>query len=268
MMGRYVKPSEFDDKSGKKLREIRHEDISKQLSDSDIVLGESTRSLMKKLESGGQKKIVLGARKFYSTTVKYLLSNFPLDNDFLKNLGCLHPNRRTESSSCLEIRRVARELPMIDSDNTDIVTDEWKLYQAEEIDDKLWKIEDEDKNIKYRRIDHYWRDVLAIPNANGSLKYETLKKVVIGALVLSHGNADVERGLSDNKKLLTKDRINLSEKSIIGNRLAKEIVKIHDPENMQPELVPITKDLVSNVRSSHMLYQQRIEEEKKQKEEQ
>jgi len=124
MMGRYVKPSEFDDKSGKKLREIRHEDISKQLSDSDIVLGESTRSLMMKLESGGQKKIVLGARKFYSTTVKYLLSNFPLDNDFLKNLGCLHPNRRTESSSCLEIRRVARELPMIDSDNIDIVTDE------------------------------------------------------------------------------------------------------------------------------------------------
>jgi len=50
--------------------------------------------------------------------------------------------------------------------------------------------------------------------------------------------------------------------------LAKEIVKIHDPENMQPELIPITKDLVSNVRSSHMLYQQRIEEEKKQKEEQ
>ena len=41
-----------------------------------------------------------------------------------------------------------------------------------------------------------------LPNANvnSSLKYETPKKVVTGAWVLSHGNADVERGLSDNKK--------------------------------------------------------------------
>lgn len=34
---------------------------------------------------------------------------------------------------------------MIDSDNISLVTDEWKLYRAEQIDDKLWKTEDEDR---------------------------------------------------------------------------------------------------------------------------
>ena len=62
------------------------------------------------------------------------------------------------------------------------------------------------------------------------------EKIVKGVLALPHGNADVERGLSDNKKMLGKDRVKLSSKSIIGNRLSKEAVKIHDPEHMQPEL--------------------------------
>ena len=73
-------------------------------------------------------------------------------------------------------------------------------------------------------------------------------------LALPHGNADVERGLSDNKKMLGKDRVNLSEKSIIGSRLSKEAVKIHDPEDMQPECVPLTTELLSYVRGSHRVY--------------
>ena len=72
-----------------------------------------------------------------------------------------------------------------------------------------------------------------------------------------YGNADVERGLSDNKKMLGKDRVKLSSKSIIGNRLSKEAVKFHDPEHMQPECAPLTKELIGYVRGSHRVYKRR-----------
>ena len=86
-------------------------------------------------------------------------------------------------------------------------------------------------------------------------------------LALPHGNADVERGLSDNKKMLEKGRVNLSSKSIIGNRLSKEAVKIHDPEHTQPECVPLTKEQIGYVRGSHRVYKERLEEEKQKREE-
>ena len=84
---------------------------------------------------------------------------------------------------------------------------------------------------------------------------------------MPHGNADVERGLSDNKKMLGKDRVKLSSKSVIGNRLSEKAVKIHDPEHMQPECVPLTKELISYVRGSHRVYKERLEKEKQKREE-
>lgn len=124
----------------------------------------------------------------------------------------------------------------------ELITDEWKVYQGEDIGEKLWKIMKHDE-VQLRRIDHYWRDILKMKTGSGKDKYPRLGKVVKGVLALPHGNADVERGLSDNKKMLGKDRVNLSEKSIIGSRLSKEAVKIHDPEDMQPECVPLTTKL-------------------------
>ena len=43
-------------------------------------------------------------------------------------------------------------------------------------------------------------------------------------------------------------------------------MKIHDPEHMQPECVPFTKEL-GYVRCSHRVYKERLEEEKQKREE-
>ena len=67
--------------------------------------------------------------------------------------------------------------------------------------------------------------------------------------------------------MLGKDRVKLSSKSITGNRLSKEAVKIHDPEHMQLECVPLTKELIGYVRGSHRVYKERLEEEKQKREE-
>lgn len=265
MMGRYVKVEVLKDKTGKSLKDIKHTEISNQLSDIDIVIGESTRSLMKKLDHGERKRVFLGVRKFYGTAVQYLLSHFPFESDLLENLGCLQPAKRTDTSSIVAIEQIARELPMIESDKVTLVVDEWKMLMNEDISESMWK-EETDGEVKYRRIDHYWRDCLDIKTGTGKVKYANLSTVVRASLVLPHGNADVERGLSDNKRLVSKERVRLSEKSIVGNRLARDAVKNCDPINMQPESIPITKEMFSFIRSSHLKYQERIEEEKREKE--
>ena len=71
------------------------------------------------------------------------------------------------------------------------------MYQGEDISEDMWK-----EKGKPRRIDHNWRDIHELEASSGKCKYISLAKGVKGVLALPHGNADVERGLSDNKQML------------------------------------------------------------------
>ena len=66
---------------------------------------------------------------------------------------------------------------------------------------------------------------------------------------MSHGNADVERGFSENAFLLTDDRSLLSDASINGLRATRDGVAFFG--NGKPHEVPITKALVDFVRHAH-----------------
>ena len=72
--------------------------------------------------------------------------------------------------------------------------------------------------IHYHDIDFYWNKVLAIVRSDGRPKYPTMSKLIKNILIISHGNADVERGFSINGNILTEERTLLSEKSINGLR--------------------------------------------------
>ena len=133
-----------------------------------------------------------------------------------------------------------------------LISDEWEVCQGEGISENMWK-----RNCKLRRIDHSRRDILQLKPSSWKDKQTRLKEMVNGVLALPHSNADVERGMSDNKKMLTLDRVYSSKESSIGNRLTKEAVKIHDPEETRPEWVPFTKALIIYVKSSHRTYLKR-----------
>ncbi|KAH8033268.1 hypothetical protein HPB51_008751 [Rhipicephalus microplus] len=65
------------------------------------------------------------------------------------------------------------------------------------------------------RVDVYWTKVLCLKTTNGELKYPLLSKIIKALLCLPHGNADAERGFSENKNLLD-GRNTLSIASING----------------------------------------------------
>ena len=255
LMSRFIEPQHYQNKSGEQLVDVDVTARQNQLKDEDLIVGEMTTNKLKKMDHGEKKRFYLSVRKFYSTLVKYLITRFPLRNEFIRSVRCLQPQRRTEVTSHASIQQVARMLPSINDEDLAKISDEWRVYQ---IDD------DNNGNTENQRIDHYWRDIFKHNMPNGDPKYPTLQKVVKAVLVLPHGNADCERGLSKNKKMLGKDRTNFSLKSIIGNRLAKDAVIAH---NGQPENVPITREMMLAVKNSHHVYQQRLDLERKQKEE-
>jgi len=82
---------------------------------------------------------------------------------------------------------------------------------------------------------------------------------------LPHGNADVERGLSLNNSIVTKERNQLNE-AVINGLKAKDAVKFYDLELMRPEKLLMTEHVWSSARNAHFDYQRRGELQKEKEE--
>ena len=91
-------------------------------------------------------------------------------------------------------------------------------------------------------------------------KYPELSKVVIIILTLSHGQADIERGFSQNKTVLQQ---NIKEDSISSKRIIKDHMLAN---KLQPHSIEITNELRKSVRAARTRYAVYLEEEKKKNE--
>jgi hypothetical protein len=106
-----------------------------------------------------------------------------------------------------------------------------------------------------------------ISTSNDTRKYHTVTDVLKMSLSLHHGNADVEKRLSVNNSIITKERNQLSKAAINGLR-DTDAVKLYDLELMRPEKFLMTKHFLSSARNAHFDYQRRgeLQEEKEEKE--
>ena len=137
------------------------------------------------------------------------------------------------------------------------VSDEWRLY----LHDKDIKKPDKDT-----RVDHYWRRIFKLQTTNGNSRYLLLTRIVKTALVLPHGNSNVERGISVNSRMLTNERNKWSEVTINGLHATKDMIKFSDPQLHRSERIQVTKKLLNSVRSAHTAYRQKCEEEREEEE--
>ena len=113
--------------------------------------------------------------------------------------------------------------------------------------------------VKYERIDVYWSKVGKMTRPTGERKYPALMKLARIALTLNHGNADVERGFSKNKLLLTSYRTRLDMPAINGLRTVSSYVSKYRSE---PHRLPFSKDVANNIRSFHASYEERKKKER------
>lgn len=131
--------------------------------------------------------------------------------------------------------------------------DEWKLLQADQ------EVSELDTN---QRVDHYWNAVFLLKSIDGNSRYQCLPLVIKSGLVFAQTNAESERSLSINARVVTSERSALGEVTITGLRTVKEAVRFYDPVNGQPENLAITKELKRSVRLAHTAYQAQLKRKK------
>ena len=169
----------------------------------------------------------------------------PLDNILLRSLSCLNPREQRGQYSMQHCMVIAQNMPSLSEEEQITVGNEWAHYMEVEIKEDL-----------SLRVDHFWRKVFGGIDSSRD-KFVVLPKMVKCALALCHSNADVERSLSVNKRMLTKMNTKMSEETINSLRSTKAAVQ----EYGHASKVPITLEMVKAVQNSYNLYSQHIREE-------
>jgi hypothetical protein len=137
------------------------------------------------------------------------------------------------------------------------ITDEWKLLSTDDIPEEWTKTESGDD---VANVDHFWAKVFLLKDVKGDMKYKTLCKIVMAGLSLPHGSADVERGFSQNKKLVTADKVALCSGTIGACRLVKDA--INNSAGGRAVNVHVTPALLKSARAAHSKYKEYLEKEK------
>lgn len=270
LLMRFIRSDCVGNKTGRELMDIdiRSSDNLRPLTEMDI--GETTVKTLQSLKQEKHKAILMSMQHFYFTCCESLRSSLPLSNTFLEDLKCLSPEGRSQPESEQSIRRIARKLrQIVNDDEITSVVDEWKMYAIDDIP-LAWRVkkidstDDEDPSAepieKPAPIDDYWAKVLHLTNASGQKKYCTLGKVVRASLSLSHGNADVERSFSINKKVVTPDRVRLGQDTLCALRLVKEAIRING--GGQVSGIVITQRLLQLARSAYSVYKEHLEKQR------
>ena len=119
-------------------------------------------------------------RKFYQTTTKYLLDHLPVGKALFKDLACLNPQLQKVNEGLHAAQQIARRIPqVITEEEIPQLTDEWKVYQVQDIPEN-WYIsgQKDDGSAEFSRIDHYWKKVLDQKSVTAEPCYKLLAKLV------------------------------------------------------------------------------------------
>lgn len=248
LLKRFLKSDALNGKSDAELLDVSLE--NRPIEQCDF--GAKTQELVRQMKKDNNQKLALLQKDmlhFMKTSAKYLQDRLPLKNRFLNNVRCLQPAMRSTPESSQMITALATCLPQLCGDITftDRVSNEWQLYQADINITSEWSTTDGDAVIA---IDTYWARVLKLKDVCGQPKYPTITIVVKAALAVNHGQADVERGFSLNKLVVTESRVSLKQKTVVALRTVKDVVNRHD----SVDKVKISRQLLTRHRSAHAAY--------------
>ena len=119
-------------------------------------------------------------------------------------------------------------------------------------------LETENKDVGLKRLDDYWVAISELCDVNGKKRYNDLWVLVKCVMLISHGNADPERGFSINKHMLKIHGFSLGEDTIVALRLVKSyVIKCGGSEK-----VPVTNSLLKSCKLARTRYHVDLEEKR------
>jgi len=223
-------------------------DIENMLPTKDVKCSDKTDEALKKLSERDALRVCYNVQQHYKAAAEHLLSKSILKFETAKHFRFLQPQQLKKPETSSSIAKINRVLPLGISEAH--LLDEWLLLQLEDLPVLA----------EHERTDHYWRRIFDIKNGMGESKFPLVTKIVKASLSLVHGSADVERRFSDSGNQLTEERASMSIKTLNARMIIKDGLK---KCNNKPDLVLVTKQLITMGRSAHIKYKAYLEEQKK-----
>ncbi|KAE8738402.1 hypothetical protein FOCC_FOCC016123 [Frankliniella occidentalis] len=256
LIGRICKPEAIKQASTC-LKEDFFTNSANLLPLDKIEIGEETVGALKNCAAIDVLKFRQNVQKHFQSAARHLLEKSVLGKwPDSKYFRCLNPLAIKHSKSVHDIVTVHKALKLrLDVVNDDL-RDEWKLLQ---LDTTLPTYDPTSM-----RVDHFWKEIFAIKNAFGDVKYPSIAKVVKAALPIAHGSADVERGFSESKFQMPANRANTEERLHNARLNINCVVKEYGG---RPDTVPITKELINAGHFAYKNYNEYLIEKRRAKEE-
>lgn len=189
LFGRFLDVSAFKDKP---VHEV--DPCASFLSNSDIMVGFTTRSVMQKHDILPREEDVVldGCRKFYIAACEYAIAHLPFKNELLKHAQFLQFSNRKEVRFESIIYFIDRFIPLKERLAAMHGTDKFMDALYDEV--TTYKLlPDEIDDVRTDRVDALWGGLSQLKQADGVLRFGLLFEVVKYILVMPHSNAEEER---------------------------------------------------------------------------
>ncbi|XP_041775449.1 uncharacterized protein LOC121595491 [Anopheles merus] len=231
------------------------------LPTSQVDIGFGVKAAIKTIMTSGKisEKVILqfknDCKAYYIAFLTKICDRSPLSHSFTRYISCINPETITKSLD-IALKRLEYCLDyMVQRDHlggnvADKVRQEFtNAVEISSIKSSLAAYKRHEC-----RLDNFWFKVLADSRKEFSNLRIFLKKI----LILSHGNATLERGFSINKECLI---VNLIDESLVAQRIVYDAIL-----NAGGVLgVDINKSLIQYARNAHGRYVESLEQKKKER---
>lgn len=251
---KFVKPEVLSKQS---VTILDLKDKNNLLSPQHVKIGYATQDVLnglKDLTSLEKLKFNDHCRECYQTISVKLLERSPLKFLLVKGLSCLSPatilteNNVAHKRLTIVLRKLVENKQVSGSVADEVELEFQRICSKESTQEQMRSFKRTSM-----RLDHFWMKLLS---AHGSENYRNLLLFVKKILILSHGNAALERGFSVNKECLID---NLLEKSLVAQRIVIDgINNVGGLKNFS-----VTKRLIQYARNSHSRYKEACIQRKK-----
>ena len=184
----------------------------------DCDYGVGVSECLSSLSLGKQLVVQSELREATVALLKHLQKNFPWEDKFVVCLRYAAPKERNSSQMSSSLIFVAKHMARHNQEELEELGIQLNCYQVLS-GDQLPSYDE-----KVDRVDHWWRSVfLQIETILGSTP-NALIKLIKMICTMSHGQAMVERGFSDTKRLAS-HREALCEESVKGQKFTKDAIR-------------------------------------------
>ena len=256
ILKRIVKPDVLQEHNNNILK-VDLNNNQNLLSAEKVKIGYATKDALKKIKDVPGLHILQfknNCRTIMKEFINKISEKSSLKYSLVKGISCFNPSNalhKTIAENRLSIvlekfvsnnlvpaivaEKIEKEFKQIIAFET--TRDQLKTYKRAEI-----------------RLDKFWIDIIEIHSADN---YKNLLKLLKMIMILSHGNAALERGFSVNKECIVE---NQQEKSLIAQRLIYDSILA---TNKPLTDFVVTKKLIQYVKNSYSWYKTSLDEEKK-----